>query len=213
MTTGIPVITIDGPGGAGKGTIGRSLAKRLGFHFLDSGALYRLLALKVVQGKLDEGNESALVKAALQLELPSEDEALRSEVVGNTASRVAAMPAVREALLARQRAAAIAPGLVADGRDMGTVVFPHANLKLFLTASATERAARRFQELRNRGLNVTLAGLLLEIEERDQRDQNRAIAPLKPAADGVIIDTTGQDIQEVFETVLEAVRARGLLIA
>ncbi len=189
------------------------MAKRLGFHFLDSGALYRLLALKVVQGKLDEENEPALVKAALQLDLPSEDEALRSEVVGNMASRVAAMPAVREALLARQRAAAMAPGLIADGRDMGTVVFPKADLKLFLTASAPERAARRFQELRNRGLNVTLAGLLLEIEERDQRDQNRAIAPLRPAADGVIIDTTGRNIQEVFETVLEAVKARGLLTA
>ncbi len=218
----VPIITIDGPGGAGKGTIGRLLAQRLGFHFLDSGALYRLVALKAGRLHIDLQDDRRLVQIALGLDVSfSQDltthqalaflegqevsECLREELIGNEASRVAAIPAVREALLARQRAFATSPGLVADGRDMGTVIFPEAEVKLFLTASAVERAARRYGELRERGLNVTLATLLLEIEERDHRDQTRPIAPLKPAPDGVIIDTTGKNILEVLEEVLACV--------
>ncbi|MFI4955733.1 MAG: (d)CMP kinase [Gammaproteobacteria bacterium] len=227
MYNGTPVITIDGPGGAGKGTIGRLLAKRLGFHFLDSGALYRLLALAAVRHEVDGQDEAQLVQMARHLDVSFKDEchtgrpmvffeghevseAMRSEAVGNGASRIAAIPAIRTALLQRQRDFVAAPGLVADGRDMGTVVFPEADLKIFLTASSSERAARRYGELQQRGVNVTLAALLLEIQERDMRDQNRAVAPLKPAPDGVIMDSTGRTILEVLEMVMIEVQARGL---
>jgi cytidylate kinase len=203
------------------------LAKRLGFHFLDSGALYRLLALAAKQHGVDEGDEAGLVALAKSLDVTFKEEidtdrplilfegqevsdALRTEAIGNAASRVSANAAVRTALLQRQRDFATAPGLVADGRDMGTVVFPEADLKVFLTASAAERAARRYGELHRRGVNVTLAALLLEIEERDLRDQNRAVAPLKPAPDGVIMDSTGHTILEVLEMVMAEVQARGL---
>lgn len=228
MRMTVPVITVDGPGGAGKGTIGRLLAKRLAYHFLDSGALYRLLALAAIGDGVAEDDEATLVRLAEGLDVAFTEDCqttrpmiflqgrevsaeIRSEVVGNGASRIAAIPAIRTALWARQRAFAQAPGLVADGRDMGTVIFPEADLKIFLTASAEERAARRYGELRGRGVNVTLAALLEEIRERDDRDQNRAVAPLRPAPDGVIVDTTGRTILEVLEIVVSEAKQRGLL--
>jgi len=218
-TEPIPVITVDGPGGAGKGTIAQALAHRLGWHFLDSGALYRLVALAADWHGIDPDDESALVPLAGHLDVrfvaPEEGEeearvylegeevtsAIRTEAVGAGASRVAALPAVREALLGRQRDFRQHPGLVADGRDMGTTIFPEAPLKLFLTASAEERARRRYNQLSDKGLDVTLAGLAEEIRERDRRDSERSASPLRPAEDAVVVDTTDRDIPAVLARV------------
>ncbi len=214
----IPIITIDGPSASGKGTIAEKVAARLGFHVLDSGALYRLTALHALRQGVDLSDEAAL--AALAAELPAEfragevwlggeqvTQAIRAEAVGEGASRVAALPAVREALLARQRAYAQAPGLVADGRDMGTVVFPAAQTKVFLTASPEARAARRHKQLIEKGNPANLADLVRDMRARDARDAQRAVAPLKPAPDALVLDSTAMNIDQVVEAVLEGHRA------
>lgn len=217
------VITIDGPSGSGKGTLSQMLARHLGFHLLDSGALYRLVALAAMKRNLDISNEEAVTPVALNLNvrftiseqsmhvmLDDENvtEAIRQEVVGMGASQVAAYTGVRSALLERQRAFAVAPGLVADGRDMGTVVFPDAIAKIFLTASAEARAERRFKQLQQRGEDVDKAALIADIRERDARDSNRSVSPLKPAQDAVIIDSTHLGINEVFNEMLKVVKAK-----
>lgn len=215
----IPLITVDGPGGSGKGTISLLLARELGWHFLDSGALYRALALAALQKKVDLHDVIGLAGLAkdlpvtfdeFQVCLGGEDvtQALRSEHCGNMASKIAVFPEVREALLARQRNFLKAPGLVADGRDMGTVVFPQATLKLYLEASLAERAKRRYLQLKDTAKDVTLDGILYEIRERDKRDKNRASAPLSPAQDATIIDTTGMSISSVFSAVMQIVKQR-----
>jgi len=220
----VPVIAIDGPSGSGKGTVCRSLAERLGWHLLDSGALYRVVAIAGAARGIGAGDEAAHAGIAAGLDVRFEIDPdggervmlegrdvtreLRAETTGNMASRVAAMPAVRAALLDRQRAFARAPGLVADGRDMGTVVFPAAGLKVFLTASADERALRRYKQLKEKGLAANLAGLSQEILERDQRDAGRSTAPLRPAGDAVIIDSTGVPADVVVGRVLDLARAR-----
>ena len=209
-----PVLCIDGPSGAGKGTIAKALAERLGWHYLDSGALYRLLGFAARERGIDLGDEAALAALAGGLDvrfdgdhvlLDGEEigDRLRTEEAGDRASRVAALPAVREALLGWQRRQAKLPGLVADGRDMGTTVFPGAPCKVFLTASAGERANRRYKQLREKGFDVTLARLCQEIRERDERDTGRSASPLRPADDAVVIDTTDLDIEEVTARVLE----------
>lgn len=227
MITRAPIITIDGPSGSGKGTVAGLLAGRLGWNLLDSGALYRLLAFAARNHGVDLTNEEALKVLAAHLDvqflssatggqqtivLEGEEvtNAIRNEHVGAGASQVAALPAVREALLQRQRAFHELPGLVADGRDMGTVVFPHAPLKVFLTASAEERARRRYHQLKDKGDDVNLASLLEEIQERDARDSQRAIAPLIPAEDAVHLDSTAMPIEQVLETILSEVANRGL---
>jgi cytidylate kinase len=225
----VPVIAVDGPSGTGKGTLCLALARRLGWHFLDSGALYRVLAYAALESGLDLGNESALERCAQDLPVVFDygdsehaevrillngvdvTEAIRTESGGNAASRVAALPGVRRALLARQRAFRQWPGLVADGRDMGTVVFPDADLKIFLKASPEERAARRYKQLKEKGLGVNLPHLLRDIAERDARDSERSIAPLKAASDAVVMDTTAMGVSQVFERVMELVRTRVLI--
>jgi len=212
----IPIVTIDGPSGTGKGTIAELLAQLLGWHCLDSGALYRVLALAARRRGLDPDAVEALAALAstMQVEfrdrrvfLEGEDvsEAIRAELVGNAASRVAVHGAVRERLLARQREAVSPPGLVADGRDMGTVVFPDAPLKIFLTASTRERAERRYKQLIQKGLNVSLFHLVRELRERDERDGGRSAAPLNPPPGALVVDTTAMMIPEVLIRVLEAV--------
>jgi len=212
----IPVITIDGPTASGKGTISRLLARRLGWSILDSGALYRLVALAARKHSIpfDDVDSLATLAAHLDVEfidaegdeemtilLEGEDVTLelRTETTGNGASQVAAVPEVREALLERQRAFRQPPGLVADGRDMGTVVFPDATVKIFLTASAEERARRRYNQLKDKGLSVTMRSLLDEIAERDERDQKRTTSPLVPAEDAVELDTSELSIAEVVD--------------
>lgn len=219
----IPVVTVDGPSGAGKGTITQILAKRLGWHLLDSGALYRLTALSAERTGVDFDDETALAEAAARLDvrfeptppgeparvmLADEDVTaeIRTERCGENASRVAVLPAVRAALLQLQRDFRKLPGLVADGRDMGTVVFPDAPCKLFLTASAEERARRRYRQLLEAGASVNMDGLLKEIQARDERDTKRAAAPLKPAEDAQVVDTTGLGIEQVLERVMVVVR-------
>ncbi|HIF9439998.1 TPA: (d)CMP kinase [Photobacterium damselae] len=217
MSTHAPVITVDGPSGAGKGTLCMLLAEKLGWNLLDSGAIYRVLALAAIHHDVDLESEDALVPLAANLDvqfvaegelvkviLEGEDvsNTLRTEKVGNTASKVAALPRVREALLRRQRAFSEAPGLVADGRDMGTVVFPSAEVKIFLDASAEERANRRMNQLQKKGLDVSFDSLLSEIQERDYRDRNRAVAPLRPAEDALTIDSTELTIEEVLAQVV-----------
>ncbi|WP_149193421.1 (d)CMP kinase [Luteimonas suaedae] len=216
-TAAIPVLTIDGPSGSGKGTISRAVAGRLGWHYLDSGALYRAIGVAAGWADLDLADPSALVRCAFDTEIGFREadgeprvivngadvtDELRTETAGAAASAIAAIPEVRSALKERQRAFRRAPGLVADGRDMGTVIFPDAGRKVFLTASAEERAERRYKQLKDKGVSVTLDGLLREILARDARDASRAVAPLRPADDAVRIDTTGLGIGVVVERVL-----------
>jgi len=212
-----PVITIDGPSGSGKGTIAALVAQRLGWHTLDSGALYRVLGLAAQRAgvDLDDGAALASLAAGLPLTfdgtrvlLAGEDvsDAIRSETAGMAASRVAVHGPVRAALLKWQRAAARPPGLVADGRDLGTVVFPDAEVKIFLTASAEERALRRYKQLIEKGMDASLADLLTDIRARDERDSQRAVAPLRPAPGACQLDTTSLSIQEVCDLVLAAAK-------
>jgi cytidylate kinase len=217
-------MTIDGPSGSGKGTVSRAAAKKLGWWLLDSGALYRLVALAGRGAGIDLNDEHRLSDLAGQLDLrfdstPAGTEVvwlggadvthdIRTEAAGNDASKVAALPGVRSALLERQRRFAAPPGLVADGRDMGTVVFPDARVKIFLTASADERAARRYKQLKEKGVAATLAGLSKEIAERDQRDITRTASPLVASEDAVLLDTTGMSVDAVVERVLDVVRER-----
>jgi cytidylate kinase len=212
-----PVITIDGPSGTGKGTIAALVAQRLGWYYLDSGALYRALGLAAQRAavELDAAEALASLARAMRLELDGSrvildgrdvSAAIRTEEAGAAASRVAALPAVREALLGWQRAAARPPGLVADGRDMGSVVFPEAALKVYLTASPEERAQRRYKQLNEKGLDVNLATLIQEIGARDERDSKRSLAPMKAPPGALMLDTTSLAIEEVLGRVLEAVR-------
>ena len=221
-----PIVTIDGPTGSGKGTVSRAIAGRTGWHLLDSGALYRLVALAGVAAGLASEDVQCHAGLAASLDarfgsaadgservwLDGRDvtEAIRSEAAGQGASRVAAWPAVRAALLERQRAFARPPGLVADGRDMGTVVFPGADLKIFLTATPEERARRRHKQLKDKGSDVSLPALSREIAERDFRDQTRQVAPLRPASDAYVIDSTGIEVEAVVGRVLELMTARRL---
>ncbi|HEY7671090.1 MAG TPA: (d)CMP kinase [Gammaproteobacteria bacterium] len=208
----VPVVAIDGPSGSGKGTVSRLLALQLGWHFLDSGALYRLVALAAQRRGVALDDSAALAELAASLPVsfgPAEgeqvffgaeevSEILRSEKSGEAASQVARLPVVRRALLERQRAFARAPGLVADGRDMGTVVFPDAVLKVFLTATPEERAHRRHKQLKGKGIDVSLPDLSREIAERDRRDASRSVAPLRPAEGARVVDSTGVTVEEVL---------------
>lgn len=215
----VPVLTIDGPSGSGKGTIADLVAKKLGWHILDSGALYRLAGLTVAVKSIDINELDKVVAAVSAMKVAFKDGAvlldgkdvslqIRTEKAGNAASKVAAIPEVRAALLAWQQDFASAPGLVADGRDMGTVVFPDAQAKIFLDASAEQRAKRRYNQLIEKGLSANLAGLVAEIQERDDRDRNRAVAPLRPADDAIVIDSSQMTIEQVEGAVLDVVRAR-----
>lgn len=218
----IPVITIDGPGGSGKGTVSLKVAELLGWHVLDSGSMYRVLALAAEQESVNVQDESALSALAQRLSVHFEtsinaegaqiilndvnvSDALRTETCGKMASHIAVLPQVRQALLNRQRAFQQAPGLVADGRDMGTVVFPNAEIKVFLTASVEERAQRRYKQLKRKGVNVKLPDILSEIVDRDHRDRSRIVAPLIPAPDAWIIDTTELSADSVVMLIVEKV--------
>ena len=213
----VPIITIDGPSGSGKGTVARLLADCFGLHCLDSGALYRLLGLAAERARVAPSMVARLVEiaSAMQVEfkgdcvlLSGEDVtlAIRTEQAGNAASQVAAVPEVRAALLQWQRNYAREPGLVADGRDMGTVVFPDAGVKIFLTASPEERAKRRYNQLKEKGLDANLPRLVAEIYGRDYRDTNRSVAPLLPAKDALVVDSTVLSVREVLEQVAGNVR-------
>ncbi|GAA6185974.1 MULTISPECIES: (d)CMP kinase [Alteromonadaceae] len=218
-----PVITIDGPSGAGKGTVSALLAKTLGWNFLDSGAIYRVLAIAAIHHQIEPDDEDALLPLASSLDvnfnttnkdskviLEGEDvtHEIRTEEVGSIASKVASLPRIREALLRRQRAFREEPGLVADGRDMGTVVFPNAEAKIFLTASADERAQRRYNQLKDKGHDVNIARLLTDIKARDERDANRSVAPLVPADDALVLDSTHLNVEQVLEKVKEFVGSK-----
>ncbi len=218
MTKPIPVLTIDGPSGSGKGTISQAVAKRLGWHYLDSGAIYRAVGLAAAWESIDLSDPDAVAACAARAEIRFETgeegelhvfvngkdatRQLRTETAAAAASAIAAHPPVRTALLDLQHRFRQKPGLVADGRDMGTVIFPDAPYKVFLTASAEERAKRRYKQLKDKGVSVNLDSLLHEIAARDERDAGRAVAPLKPANDAVILDSTGTPITEVIERVL-----------
>jgi cytidylate kinase len=218
MTQPIPVLTIDGPSGSGKGTISRAVAQRLGWHYLDSGAIYRAVGQEAAWEGIDLSDPDAVAACAARTEIRFVNEgagephvlvngkdatrALHTESAGAVASAIAAYPSVRTALVDLQLRFRQKPGLVADGRDMGTVIFPDAAFKVFLTASAAERAKRRYKQLKDKGVSVNLDSLLHEITARDERDAGRAVAPLKPAADAVILDSTGMPITEVIERVL-----------
>lgn len=220
----IPVITIDGPGGTGKGTLCHALARQLGWHCLDSGAIYRAFALAALQSHLTPTQISELVELATHLDLFFDTSAehghiiylnkknvsdeIRSEHCGQLASQYAVIPEVRAALLERQRRFAKAPGLVTDGRDMGTVVFPEAPLKIFLSASVEERAQRRWLQLQSQGNNVTIEQVVDELSKRDERDKNRSIAPLQPAKDAILVDTTAKSIGQVLDYVLQLAKNR-----
>ncbi|WP_353572512.1 (d)CMP kinase [Candidatus Albibeggiatoa sp. nov. BB20] len=219
-TTNIPIITIDGPSGVGKGTVTLQLAQHLNWHILDSGAIYRVLAYAAQNQTLQLSQETALTQLASNLDLHFQQtvdniqvildgknvsDELRTESCGNFASKIAALPPVRLALLQRQRDFLRSPGLIADGRDMGTVVFPDAPLKLFLTASAKERAQRRYKQLKQKGMDVNIGDLINDIAERDKRDTQRAVAPLEPASDALVIDTTTLSIKEVIQQILALV--------
>jgi len=217
MTAVAPIITVDGPSGSGKGTLCQLLAAKLGWHILDSGAIYRVLALAAMHHNVNLDNEEALTALAANLDVrfvPTDDglqvilegenvsREIRTEEAGFAASRTAVYPAVRAALLQRQRDFRVAPGLIADGRDMGTVVFTDASVKIFLDASAEERAIRRFNQLQDKGFDVNMPALLEEIEKRDHQDRNRLVAPLKPADDALVIDSTSMLIEDVLASVL-----------
>ena len=220
--TDIPVITIDGPSGSGKGTIARNVALARSMHLLDSGALYRLVGLAADRAGILDGPEADIAALARNLDIrfsgtQDGDEQIwlngaevsrqvRTEETGAMASKVAALPRVRDALMALQRSFRRAPGLVADGRDMGTTVFPDAQLKIFLTASAEERAKRRHKQLKDKGIDVSLAALSRDIEDRDRRDSERSVAPLRPAEDARLLDSSNLTIDEVTQTVLDWAR-------
>ncbi|MDT8319218.1 MAG: (d)CMP kinase [Xanthomonadales bacterium] len=216
QVSAIPVVTIDGPGGSGKGTVAIRLASELGWHFLDSGALYRLVAVAAMDRAIEASNETALAKLAIDLDVRFGSTGdgmmivldgnyitgrLRSEEVSAFASELAAIPGVRAALVQRQQAFRKEPGLVADGRDMGTVIFPDAMLKIFLTASAEARAERRYKQLKEKGENVNLPRLFREIEKRDERDRSRSVSPLRPAEDAHVIDSTELSIDQVLQEI------------
>ena len=225
--TQAPVLAIDGPGGAGKGTICQLVAKKLGWHLLDSGALYRLTALAASKHGVALDNEESVAVLAKHLDvqfipqdeglvntiLEGEDVSLniRTEEVGAMASKVAALPAVRQALLERQRDFAQSPGVVADGRDMGTVVFPDTPVKIYLTASAEERAKRRFLQLQEKGVDGDIEAILKDIQERDERDMNREVAPLKPAVDSLVVESTNMSIEQVLDVVMTELKRANLV--
>ena len=217
----IPVLTIDGPSGSGKGTVAQLIAKDLGWHYLDSGALYRVLAQASIKHGVELGDESSISTLAKNLDVVflvksgelkvllegwNVTTLIRSEQAGNAASKVAALPLVRSALLERQRDFRRLPGLVTDGRDMGTVVFPDASYKIFLNASAEVRGQRRYKQLKEKGIECNISDLITEISERDERDRNRTVAPLRPAADAIQLDSTSLEIENVFDHVRAILR-------